>query len=455
MRARALLGEVHVLASRLRLDRARDPRADAGAPRGLPRDGGRMNGLLHRLAARAAGTAISVRSDARLPFGSIGPAFGETVEVESDAERAAPSVTATAELPGGSDTPLTAPGAPGAQPAPPAFSHRDTRPTPVVPPLDPSDASPSMRTPPRFVDAPADAAPQSRGEALAGAMPARQDHTERVAWAACRAHADSGDGAARTDPDRAVVACRSAAANAGSRSPAAADAGPAGCRAAGPPDGVRLARPRKPPTSRTTSTSTSAASKSPQCTSPPRRVAARSPRHRRCRSTRTLPAATGHEHGPRHRRRYRGPARPAERRARQPQRQRRARQQRHRQHARAGPRRAGQRHRSVADQPLPVPGHAEPGLAQRPPAVARRDRPAAPRQRAAGTGPALPAVGLQRRRPARRDPARLRDAVAARDAGADARRDPHRAEPVARTSARTCRPPCARSSIRGSRTRWS
>jgi hypothetical protein len=136
-----------------------------------------MNGLLHRLAARAAGTAISVRSDARLPFGSVGPAFGETVEVESDAERAAPSVTATAELPGGSDTPLTAPGAPGAQPAPPAFSHRDTRPTPVVPPLDPSDASPSMRTPPRFVDAPADAAPQYRGEALAGAMPGRQDHT--------------------------------------------------------------------------------------------------------------------------------------------------------------------------------------------------------------------------------------------------------------------------------------
>ena len=139
-----------------------------------------MNGLLHRLAARAAGTAILVRSDARLPFGSIGPAFGETVEVESDAELAARSVTATAELPGGSDTPLAAPGAPRAQPAPPAFSHRDTRPAPVVPHLDPSDASPSMRTLPRVVDAPVDAAPQYREEALAGATPGR--HDRMTAW---------------------------------------------------------------------------------------------------------------------------------------------------------------------------------------------------------------------------------------------------------------------------------
>ena len=40
-RAAALLDEVHVLASRLRLDRARDPRAERRAPRGLPRDGAR------------------------------------------------------------------------------------------------------------------------------------------------------------------------------------------------------------------------------------------------------------------------------------------------------------------------------------------------------------------------------------------------------------------------------
>ncbi len=76
-----------------------------------------------------------------------------------------------------------------------------------------------------------------------------------------------------------------------------------------------------------------------------------------------------------------------------------------------------------------------PGWRNDRPAVARCVRPAAPRQRAARARPALPAVGLQRRRPACRDPARLRDAAAARDAGADARRDPHRAQSVARTSA--------------------
>src|SRR4051794_40395259 len=37
-----------------------------------------MKGLLHRLAARAAGTAAPVRSDARLPFGGVNLAWGET-----------------------------------------------------------------------------------------------------------------------------------------------------------------------------------------------------------------------------------------------------------------------------------------------------------------------------------------------------------------------------------------
>lgn len=42
-----------------------------------------MKGLLHRLAARAAGTALPVRSDARLPFGA--GTWGDTVTTQVDA----------------------------------------------------------------------------------------------------------------------------------------------------------------------------------------------------------------------------------------------------------------------------------------------------------------------------------------------------------------------------------
>jgi hypothetical protein len=39
-----------------------------------------MKGLLHRLAARAAGTAVALRSDARLPYGADGLAWGDVPE---------------------------------------------------------------------------------------------------------------------------------------------------------------------------------------------------------------------------------------------------------------------------------------------------------------------------------------------------------------------------------------
>ncbi|MBS0445344.1 MAG: hypothetical protein JSR59_05260 [Proteobacteria bacterium] len=41
-----------------------------------------MKGLLRRLAARAAGTAVPVRSDVKLPFGGGDPGFGEAAESE-------------------------------------------------------------------------------------------------------------------------------------------------------------------------------------------------------------------------------------------------------------------------------------------------------------------------------------------------------------------------------------
>jgi hypothetical protein len=41
-----------------------------------------MKGLLHRLAARAAGTAVRVQSDVRLPFGGGDLGFGEAVETD-------------------------------------------------------------------------------------------------------------------------------------------------------------------------------------------------------------------------------------------------------------------------------------------------------------------------------------------------------------------------------------
>ena len=55
---------------------------------------------------------------------------------------------------------------------------------------------------------------------------------------------------------------------------------------------------------------------------------------------------------------------------------------------------AGQRHRGIADQSVPAPGHAQPRLAQRGPAVARRLGAPAPHQCAARAQPALPALRL-------------------------------------------------------------
>ena len=47
-----------------------------------------MKGLLHRLAARAAGTTVPVRSDARLPIGSANLRWGESFDIEAAAEPA-------------------------------------------------------------------------------------------------------------------------------------------------------------------------------------------------------------------------------------------------------------------------------------------------------------------------------------------------------------------------------
>ena len=84
---------------------------------------------------------------------------------------------------------------------------------------------------------------------------------------------------------------------------------------------------------------------------------------------------------------------------------------------------------ATAAQPVPAPGHAQPRLAQRGPALARRRRPHAPEQSAARAQPALPDLCLRRGGSARRDPARLRHAAAAREPGAHARGHPHRAQP--------------------------
>jgi hypothetical protein len=55
-----------------------------------------MKGLLHRLAARAAGTTVPVRSDARLPFGEANLGWGEMDDIEGRPE---PLVMAAAMSP--------------------------------------------------------------------------------------------------------------------------------------------------------------------------------------------------------------------------------------------------------------------------------------------------------------------------------------------------------------------
>jgi hypothetical protein len=78
-----------------------------------------VNGLLHRLAARATGTTVQVRSDARLPFGGITPRRGDlldTAEQASASDVRAPvssasmaSVQPHDELQSGTPAPTTAP----------------------------------------------------------------------------------------------------------------------------------------------------------------------------------------------------------------------------------------------------------------------------------------------------------------------------------------------------------
>ena len=62
-----------------------------------------MNGLLHRMAARAAGTAVAVRSDARLPYAGGGAGLGGLGEAASNfstgAEPLAQTPSASAILP--------------------------------------------------------------------------------------------------------------------------------------------------------------------------------------------------------------------------------------------------------------------------------------------------------------------------------------------------------------------
>ena len=82
----------------------------------------------------------------------------------------------------------------------------------------------------------------------------------------------------------------------------------------------------------------------------------------------------------------------------------------------------------AAAQPLPVPGHAEPRVAQRRPAELRRQR-LAPHQPAARPRPPLPAHRLRHDGLPGRDPPRLRDAPPPRAAGPRPGRHPHRARP--------------------------
>ena len=80
----------------------------------------------------------------------------------------------------------------------------------------------------------------------------------------------------------------------------------------------------------------------------------------------------------------------------------------------------GRHQRTQSAQCFPLPGDGQSRLAQRRPAVAGWKR-HAPDEPAAGAGPALHAHRVRVAGPERRDPARVCDATAARDADADAR----------------------------------
>lgn len=131
-----------------------------------------MKGLLHRLAARAAGTTVPVRSDARLSFGGANLGWGENIEIEAPSEPLA--MAAASHLarergagrhstqPDGSEDDVPAPmrrSTPSAQPmtrtdllppAPPDVRADVLSASPATSPAAPL-ASADPRLPPRFV----------------------------------------------------------------------------------------------------------------------------------------------------------------------------------------------------------------------------------------------------------------------------------------------------------------
>lgn len=131
-----------------------------------------MKGLLHRLAARAAGTTVPVRSDARLAFGGADLAWGETIEIEAAPQ---PSVGIRASDPAQAREAQAREAArPSGQPdgseheAPAPMLHRQSTPSPrpapltdLQPPASPatspaalwaSAGPPDPRLPPRLVE---------------------------------------------------------------------------------------------------------------------------------------------------------------------------------------------------------------------------------------------------------------------------------------------------------------
>ena len=162
-----------------------------------------------------------------------------------------------------------------------------------------------------------------------------------------------------------------------------------------------------PRTSPTSSTSTSGASRSAP---PSRRTSRRVPLHerrdpRRCRWTATCPGSGGHEQCAGHRLGLRGPEGPPQQRGHRPPAVERRRGGQG-QCAAARPGAGGGHPRDQPDQPVHVPGHAEPGLAQRRPSEPGQQR-RTDGQPAAGAGPPLPRLRLRGQRVPRRDPAGL------------------------------------------------
>jgi hypothetical protein len=96
-----------------------------------------VNGLLHRVAARAAGTAVAVRSDAGLPFAGGGSGQSDIGEAEAHFPTGPP---------------------PLAQMWSASAAHKRDRTTRPVDPTDPPAVANAARTPPSLVDARTDAA---------------------------------------------------------------------------------------------------------------------------------------------------------------------------------------------------------------------------------------------------------------------------------------------------------